>query len=134
MRLPAFSSPTPHSSSLQMPFKMSVLMQKPLCSHIIQQLRLAVPLHPRHQARGLQVRAMTQQTTPQEHPHTDPRTNEPSEQTPFKTDKGVNQQEYPGHVSAHVPGLVVTAIRLDMPLFCCASLEALGRPMQAAAG
>ena len=41
---------------------------------------------------------MAQQTSPQEHPHTDPRTNEPSEQTPFTTEKGTNQQEYPGYV------------------------------------
>ena len=99
-------------------------MQKPLCGHILKHFKVAVPLQARQQARGLRVRTMAQQTTPQEHPHTDPRTNEPSEQTPFNTEKGVNQQEYPGYVS-HTSDLVVTAIRLDMPLSGRASLVAL---------
>ncbi len=129
MRLPAFSSPTPHNSCPNLPLKMSALMQKPLCGHILKHLKVALPPQAKQQARGLRVRTMAQQTTPQEHPHTDPRTNEPSEQTPFSTEKGVNQQEYPGYVSCHTSDLVVTAIRVDMPLSGRASLVALAHPL-----
>ena len=76
------------------------------------------------------MRTMAQQTTPQEHPHTDPRKNEPSDQAPFSTEKGVNQQEYPGYVSTKASDWVVTAIRLDMPLSSRASLVALAQPLQ----
>lgn len=60
---------------------------------------------------------MAQQTSPQEHPHTDPRTNEPSEQTPFSVEEGKNQQDYPGKVQLHVSASTVTAtFRTHMPL------------------
>ena len=71
---------------------------------------------------------MAQQTTPQEHPHTDPRNNEPSDQAPFSTEKGVNQQEYPGYVRSHSSDSIVTPI-LNMPLVTFALFGAFAQQM-----
>ena len=104
-----FHSESHNSLLFMLSRKMSFPVRNALCGHIGQFRNTLTPLNARPRLVAQRRMTMAQQASPQEHPHTDPRTNEPSEQTPFSTKEEVNQQEFPGKVDPHLLILIVIA-------------------------